>query len=137
MSTKIPEEKLSFNPLEPIDDLSHLDCRELDGSDPLGVHEFIHKHASKLHAANLTRIYVVRYDNQIVAAFSLSMFMIKSQRLADEEQIKDSPVKTYPAVLLGQMCVNIKYRDLDIGKHICKFSLGLASNISKRIAVCV
>lgn len=133
MSNKFPEETLSFSPFELSNDLSHLDCREQDGSDPLGVHEFIHKHAKNLHEANLTRVYVVRHNNQIVAAFSLSMFMIKAQKLANEEQVRDSPVHQYPAVLLGQMCVDIKYRGRDIGKHICKFSLGLASNISKRV----
>ncbi|MGH9923521.1 MAG: GNAT family N-acetyltransferase [Nitrososphaerales archaeon] len=36
-------------------------------------------------------------------------------------------------MLLGQMCVDKEYRDRGIGKHTCKFSLGLTSNISKRV----
>lgn len=132
--SKILEEELSCSPFEPNDDILKLDCRELEGSDPLGVHEFIHKYAVKSHNSRLSSIYVVRYKGMIVACFTLSMFLITSRRLTDGDQVKDIPIKQYPAILLGQMCVDKQYRNRDIGKYICKFSLGLAYNTSKRVA---
>ena len=133
MPGKIPLEELSFSTLESNDDILKLDCTETDGSDSLNVNEFIHKHAIKSHNAKLTTVYMVRYKNEIVACFSLSMFVIKEKKLTKEDQVKDSPFSSYPAILLGQMCVDKQYRGRDIGKHICKFSLGVVSNISKRV----
>lgn len=133
MSQKILEEELLFSTFEANDDILKLDCREFDNSDPLNVHRFIHENAIKLHKSKITTIYVVRYKNAIVACFTLSMFLIKTQRLTEEDRVKESPYDNYPAVLLGQMCVDKAFRDRGIGQHICKFSLGVASFVSKRV----
>ena len=130
---KISINKLTFKLLVDSDELSKLDCTELDGTDPLEVNDFIHKHAKTAHNAKLTAVYVVRYNRKIISCFTVSMFVIKARRLSESEQIKSSPINSYPAILLGQMCVDKKYRSRDIGKHMCTFALGIASNVSKRV----
>jgi predicted GNAT family N-acyltransferase len=130
---KLSIDELCFSLLESSDDISKLDCTDEDKSDPLQVNEFIHNHARTAHEAKLTAVYVVKHAKKIISCFTVSMFVIKAKRLVDKEQVKDSPIKSYPAILLGQMCVDKAYRGVDVGIHMCTFALGIASNVSKRV----
>lgn len=123
---------LDFGLLEPSDDLAKLDCTEEDTSDPLHVNEFIHDHARLAHDSKLTAVYTVKYQRRLVACFTVSVFVIKAKKLSREERIR-SPIRSYPAILLGQMCVDKAYRGGHIGMHMCTFALGIASNVGKRV----
>ena len=112
----ILEDKLSISRLNYMDDLSQLDCRE-DDKDPLGVQEFLN-HAKALNDANITAVYILRYDDKIIGYFTLSMSIIKAKKVHEKF---NGLFNTYPALLLGQMCVDKQ------------FSLGLARDISRRV----
>lgn len=124
----IQEEKLSIDRLNYMDDISQLDCRE-DSKDPLGVQEFLN-HAKVLNDTNITAVYLLRYDNRIIGYFTLSMFVIKAKKVHEKF---DGLFNTYPALLLGQMCIDKRYRGAGFGRYIIRFSLGLTRDISKRV----
>jgi predicted GNAT family N-acyltransferase len=130
---KLSITELDFGLLDPGDDITKLDCTEEDKSDPLQVNEFIHNYARAAHDSKLTTVYTVKHKKNLIACFTVSMFVIKAKKLANEEQVKDLPINSYPAILLGQMCVDKGHRGRDIGKHMCTFALGIASNVSKRV----
>lgn len=99
--SKISLSELSFGVLQPSDGIENIDCTELNNSDPLLVDDFVHNHARLSHDSKLTTVYVVRYKKKIVGCFSVSMFVIKAKKLEDKERISNSPIKSYPALLLG------------------------------------
>lgn len=115
------------------DDFSALDFTEGDGSDPLGVNDFIRNRATLYLSNNLCSVYTVRYEDQIVAYFTSSMSAIETKRLVDEDKISGIGILSYPALLLGQMAVDKKYRGQGIGYWICEFCTGLAREMNKRV----
>lgn len=132
---KFTLDDLDFDLLQSSDDITKLDCTEEDKSDPLHVNEFIQDHAKIAHNSKLTAVYTTKLkeNGKLIACFTVSVFLIKAKKLSEEEQVKGSPIRSYPAVLLGQMCVDKAYRGGDIGIHMCTFALGVASNVSKRV----
>lgn len=133
MHSSIDPDKLEFVKLED-HDLSVLDCTEDDGSDPLDVQRFVRENARIFQGANLTTVYIVKYEQEIVACFSASMSAINVERLSKDEKVQEAEFKSYPAMLLGQMCVDKKYRRHKIGLYLCKFAVGLAQELSNRVA---
>lgn len=133
-SNAINPDKLQFDKLTENDRLSQLDCTEKDGSDPLEIQKFVQGNAARFQKANLSAVYVVRYEDEIVGCFSLSMFAINVERLAITEKVKEAAFKSYPAMLLGQMCTNKKDRGRNIGSYVCKFAVGLAQELSSKVA---
>jgi len=130
---KFSIDELVFDLLCPNDDITKLDCTEDDKSDPLHVNKFIHEYARTAHNSKLTAVYTVKHNSKLIACFTVSVFVIKAKKLSEEEQVSDSPIRSYPAILLGQMCVDKAYRGGDVGIHMCTFALGIASNVSKRV----
>jgi len=96
-SNAINPDKLKFDKLTESDRLSQLDCTEKDGSDPLEIQKFVQENAARFQKANLSAVYVVRYEDEIVGCFSLSMFAINVERLAITEKVKEARFKSYPA----------------------------------------
>ncbi len=130
----IDPDRLDFSLLSDEDNLLDLDFTEEDGTDPLGVNAFLKQKASEYRKNNLTAIHAVRLDGKLVAFFTLSMFAIQVKELQDKEKIGDSNLVSYPAILLGQMGVDKKFRNQGIGYWICQFCLGLAQEIGQRVA---
>lgn len=131
---KVDQTKLTFSPLSDNDNLRFLDFTKEDGSDPLGVDNFAKEKAVSYHNNKLSTVWVVRYENELVAFFSLSMFAIEIGKLAEVEKVVGATPRSYPAILLGQMGVDKRHRGLDIGYWICEFCLGLAQEMGRRIA---
>ena len=77
MSGKVNSKKLAVSPLSDNDDLLSLDFTEVDGSDPLEVDKFLHEKASVYHKNKLGTVWSVRYEDELVGFFSLSMFAIE------------------------------------------------------------
>jgi GNAT superfamily N-acetyltransferase len=131
----IDHDKLDVVLFSNSDDLSSCDFKEDDGSDPLYVDEFIHHRATIYRENNLSVIYVVKYCKEIVGFFTLSMGALEVKKLRESDKMEAAPQLTqYPALLLGNMGVEKKFRCRGIGKWICQFCIGLAIENSTKIA---
>ncbi|MBI1664010.1 MAG: GNAT family N-acetyltransferase [Nitrosopumilus sp.] len=126
--------ELDFDYLSEQDIISELDFKEFDDSDPLGVHDFFHNKATTYHHNRISTIRTVRIDGKIVALFAISMSAISLQHLESNERIDLVTPLRYPAMLIGQLGVDKKFRDKGIGQQICNFCLGLAQDIGERVA---
>lgn len=115
------------------DDFSKLDFTEDDGSDPLSVDDFIRNRVMLYLSNSLCAAYTVRYEGQIVAYFTASMSAIETKRLVDEDKISGIDILSYPALLLGHMAVDKKYRGQGIGFWICEFCTGLAQEMNNKV----
>ncbi|MDE2589811.1 MAG: GNAT family N-acetyltransferase [Patescibacteria group bacterium] len=116
------------------DRISSLDFTESDDTDPLGVNEFASKKAIEYHKNKLGTVRVVRYKKNTVAYFTVSMSAISIENLDNEEKVAQATPVRYPAMLLGQIGVDKKYRGKGIGTDICNFCLGLAQVIGEKVA---
>ncbi|HXG06677.1 MAG TPA: GNAT family N-acetyltransferase [Nitrososphaera sp.] len=125
--------KLVFASFSRDDNFATLDFTEADGSDPLGVDDFIRNRARLYLSNNLCAIYTVRYAGQIVAYFTASMSAIETKRLVDEDKVPNVGILSYPALLMGQMAVDKKYRGQGIGYWICEFCVGLAQEMNNKV----
>lgn len=133
----INRDKLSFSISTEADDFSKLNCKENDGSDPLGIDDFIHNKAKLYRKNNLSTIYAVRYEGEIIAFFTTSMGAISVEKLSKEDTVTGYTPKSYPAMLLGNMGVDSKFQKQSVGKAICNFCLGLAQDTNQRVACAV
>lgn len=130
----IDPDKLDFSRFSPSDDYSGKDFTEDDGTDPLGVDQFIRTKASVYDSSDLSRVYTVRYDGEIVGFFAASMSAIEIKRLSPSDVVDGASTKYYPALLLGQMGVDKKHRGKKIGYWICMYSMGLAIEVNPKVA---
>lgn len=62
------------------------------------------------------------------------MSRIALSRLPESEKVEGATPLSYPAVLLGQMGVHKKYRGSGFGYEIGRFCIGLAVELSAKIA---
>ena len=128
-SNEIDFEQIKHSKLSENDDLSSFDC-SLD--DEMGINEFIHKEALAYQSERLGTTYLFRYHDDIVGFVTISMGDIRAKEVEDEDQMKQS-IRTYPALYIGRLGVDNEYRGRDIGKHICRWCVGFAVDISERI----
>jgi predicted GNAT family N-acyltransferase len=130
---KINPDDLDIDIVSAEDDISVLDCTELDGTDLLGVQDFLKTKALIYSKNNLASLWRVKYKGKIVAFFTLSMSSIGLEEVPRSRQIKEMTAR-YPALLIGQMGVDKKYRGRKIGDAICKHCIGLARKFNERVA---
>ncbi|MDE1816570.1 MAG: GNAT family N-acetyltransferase [Thaumarchaeota archaeon] len=130
---KINPDELDIDIVSDNDDISTLNCRESDSTDPLGVQDFLETKAQIYSKNNLTSLWRVKYKGKIVAFFSLSMSSIGLDDVPRSKQVKEMTAR-YPALLIGQMGVDKNYRGRKIGDAICKHCIGLARKFNERIA---
>lgn len=135
----IDPSKLKFKTYDPfIDNLNNLDFKQTDGSDPLLVEEYTKNHILKEFENKQNKIFVVSYEGNIIAFFSLGMSVICSKNLLkeDEEYAADNELKkiVFPALLMSKIGIDKKYRCFGIGKYICLFCMGLAQKTNEKIA---
>ncbi|MEM3144231.1 MAG: GNAT family N-acetyltransferase [Candidatus Nitrosotenuis sp.] len=114
--------------------LPKLDLTEDDDSDPLGIHGFFHTDLEKYHNNKLSTVRLVKADGKVVGYFTVSMNAIELSILDTDEKVSGTSTKKYPAMLLGRMGVDKKYRKKGIGDKICKFCQGLAAVTSESVA---
>lgn len=125
---------LRYRPFSNSDTFPPLDFTNDDGKDPLGVNGFFHNNLQTYRQNNLSTVWIVREDTTPIAYFTVSMNAIEVKELAAVEKVASTTTSRYPAVLLGQMGVDKKYRHRGIALAICDFCAGLASEIGERIA---
>jgi hypothetical protein len=134
--------KLKFKKYDPfVDNLINLDFKQTDGSDPLLVEEYVKNQISKDFEKKSNKIFVVSYEENIIAFFTLSMSVICSKNLLkdgggeDDADSESSNKKiVFPALLMGKIGIDKKYRCFGIGKYICLFCMGLAQKTNEKIA---
>jgi GNAT superfamily N-acetyltransferase len=61
------------------------------------------------------------------------MGSIRIKDLREDEAIEGGPEKDYPAMLIGNMGVDKKFRGKGLGSFIYEFCVGLARRLSKRV----
>lgn len=89
---------------------------------------------SNNRANKLAVVYVVRYNKNMAAYFTVSMSSINVEHLDRKEKVEHATPIRYPAMLLGQVGVDKKHRGKGIGADICNFCMGLAQEVGERIA---
>ncbi len=126
--------KLKFKIYDPrIDTLSELDFTQNDGSDPLMVEQFAKNNLLKeSENATYDKIYVVKWEEKIIAFFTLNMTVICFNDLSDDDQDELKDV-IYPALFMDKIGIDKKYRCFKIGKYICLFCLGLAQKTHEKL----
>jgi hypothetical protein len=133
----IDPSKLKFRMYDPlVDNLLNLDFTQTDGSDPLLVEEYVKNHILKEIENNSIKAYVVTYDENAIAFFTLSMSVICSKGLPKGDDEDDGELKkfVFPALLMGKIGIDKKYRCFGIGKYICLFCVGLAQKTNEKMA---
>ena len=126
----IDPSKLRFLHFSEIDDFSILDFKQFDGSDPLGVDKFIHEEIRTYLENHLGSIYSVRYEDKLVAFFTLSMSCIGYCKLIkNADSYLDT--KLYPALLIGKIGIDKGYRGRKIGQYICSFCSGIGQELHR------
>ena len=133
LPAKINPDDLDIDIVSGKDDISILDCTEQDGTDTLGVQDFLKRKAQIYSKNNLTSLWQVKYEGKIVAFFTLSMSSIGLDDVPRSKQVKGMTGR-YPALLIGQMGVDKNYRGRKIGDTICKHCIGLARKFNERVA---
>lgn len=111
-----------------------LDFTDDKSNDLLHVNTFFHNELQTYRKNKLTTAWIVRDENQPVAYFTVSMNAIEVTELEISEKVDNTTTSRYPAVLLGQIGVDKKYRGKDISLAICDFCAGLAVEIGEKIA---
>lgn len=111
-----------------------LDFTESDKTDPLKINEFYKKDLQNYNKAKLSTVWTVKEDGKVAAYFTTSMNAIELDILSQDEKVRNTTPRKYPAMLLGRMGVDKKHRRNGLGKAICRFCRGLAIDTSDRIA---
>jgi predicted GNAT family N-acyltransferase len=113
--------------------LPKLDLTENDGSDPLEIGHFFHNDVQKYHNNKLSTVRLVMASGKVVGYFTVSMNAIELSILSKEEKVTGTSTKKYPAMLLGRMGIDKKFRNKGVGSSICKFCQGLADVTSENV----
>ena len=79
---------------------------------------------SNNRANKLAVVYVVRYNKNMAAYFTVSMSSINVEHLDRKEKVEHATPIRYPAMLLGQVVVDKKHRGKGIGADICNSCMG-------------
>ena len=125
---------LDYDFISSTDDFSSLHFTEKDGADLLGVDEFAKQKSIDYHNNKLSTVRIVRYKCDIVGYFAVSMSAISVEDLEGMEKVAQVTPLRYPAMLLGQLGVDVNYQGQGIGSAICDFCLGLAQVIGEKVA---
>lgn len=125
---------IEYLQLSEVTDLPKLDFTEKDKSDPLEIHKFYYNDLQRYQESNLSTVRLVKIEDKIVGYFTVSMNAIELDKLGKDEKVKNTTPKKYPAMLIGRMGIDKKYRRRGIGSEICQFCRGLAIEIGQKVA---
>lgn len=120
--------------LSEVNDLpADLDFTE-DGKDPLNINRFYREDLFLYQKNNLSTVRLIKVNGKIVGYFTVSMNAIEIDKLGKDEKVKRTTPKKYPAMLIGRMGIDSKFRNMGIGSKVCMFCRGLAIDIGKEVA---
>jgi GNAT superfamily N-acetyltransferase len=116
------------------EDLSGCNFKEKDGSDPLEVDDFVRNRMTTYSKNNLCVIYVVRNEGKTIGFYTLSMGALEVKKLKEQDRIESVPqLIAYPAVLVGNMGLDIDFRKKGLGRWIVNYFIGQILDYSKEI----
>ena len=110
-------------------ELSDFDC-SLD--DDLGLNEFIHEEAMQYQNESLGVTHLFYHQDCLVGYVTVAMGSIGVRETRLYLPFF-GPKRRYPALLLGRLGVDNRYRNRNIGHCICLWSIGLAKELSKKV----
>lgn len=87
------------------------------------LNDFLYNESTKYCRMHLAVIYLVCYNNQIIAFFSLSADSVK---VNEKLEIK---LKYYPSLKIGRLAVDKHYQSSGIGSWIIKWIIGYTTQI--------
>jgi GNAT superfamily N-acetyltransferase len=128
-TNKVKSEDLSFKVLTENHDLSAFDCSK---DDALGLNEFIHHEAQQYQKEQLGVTYLFFYKGQIVGFATLLMGQIEIKYAPYLIPFKVT-TKYFPALLIGRLATDNRYRRRDIGRNICLWCVKKATELSKQV----
>jgi GNAT superfamily N-acetyltransferase len=123
--------KVQFQRLSSTSKLKGFDCTEADGTDPLGLQEFIQKEALVYQSERIGVTYLTLHGKDVVAFITVSMNCLSVNELDKPEKVAEISTRRYPALLLGRLGVDKRFRDQKVGTYLCLWVIGLARRISQ------
>lgn len=123
-------ELLTLNELKT---LPKMDFTENDGKDTIHIDDFYNHKLDTYEKNKLSKIRLLKKDGIFVGYFAVSMNVIELGKLSTDEKIKGTTPRRYPALLIGRMGVDKKYRKNGIGAFICDFCRGLGIQLSNQV----
>ncbi len=110
--------------LSPEYDLKHFDCEDTD------LNEFLKEDAQKYKNQLIAKTYLALYNQEVIAFFSIMNDSIKLDPLETENTQKLQRLHEYPALKIGRLAVDKRFKKKGIGTFIFKYILGLTQIIN-------
>ena len=124
---------LKFDTIESESELLVIDPDVSGDVDTLHVREFLRDIAPIYVKNNLTSVWKVTHEGQIIAFFTASMNSVGWDIIPQESRVEEMSGR-YPAMLLGQMWVGPSFRGRQVAYWICQYVIGLARKIKPKVA---
>jgi GNAT superfamily N-acetyltransferase len=106
--------------------INGFDCEESQ------LNDFIYKEVSDYHNQRLGITYLFYHEEDLVGFVTISMADIRTQKLPLDDR-KSIHLENYPAIQIGQLAVDKKYKCKKIGKKIIQWCLKEAIEYSAEI----
>ena len=96
------------------------------------IDQFIHEQAQNFQNQQLGITYLFSFESDLIGFATLCMGHVNKQKMLLEDRLQKS-ISSYPALLIGQLGVSVKYQNMGVGKYICNFCFSLAVRFSQRV----
>ncbi len=123
--------KLDFDSTINYENLLKCNFKDKDGSDPLEVDHFAHRLIPTYIEKNLCNVYLAEYEKQIIGFFTTSTGTIEVENLIERD--RELRRNSYPALLLGNMGIDQKFRSRGFGTMMYKYFENMAIEAGKKI----
>ena len=101
---------LTVNKLDDTIDVSQFKCRSQEIQDYLTEYSMIFQNES------LGITYIVHHNSKMVGFFTISMDSLRIKKLNTIDQIGYDNIEHYPSIKIGQLCVDIDLKYLQINQ---------------------
>jgi ribosomal protein S18 acetylase RimI-like enzyme len=125
--SQFPYDELKVRLLLNNDDLSDLWCAEED------LNDFLKNNAKSYHDLMLGRTYLCIYKDKVVGFMTLSIDTIRAEIMQEEDKLKNIRIKSYPALKIARLAIDIKYERKGIGKFLVLIAIGKALELSRTV----
>ena len=96
------------------------------------IDEFIQKEALMFQEQLLGVTYIFKHESKIIGFATLCMGHINRQKMSVENRLKQD-IRSYPALLIGQLGVCDGYQSSGVGTYICDFCFDRALKLSQKV----
>lgn len=128
-NSRIELAEIRIEEISKIYDLSKFDCEDKD------LNEFLKQDSFEYKKQLIAKTFIAIYKEQVIAFFSMMNDSIKLKLKETEETKKLRRLHEYPAIKIGRLGVDKKYKRKGVGKIIIKFAIGLTRRINE-ISAC-